>query len=137
MATKETIEAAMSEMDYSVVDNGVLELPASKPAAFSFEGDPSLDVDALEEELESNDFGMLTPNHETREDGKFYCFVDVVTDHYKKVKVKIWNDTVCIFPDEELPDTYEFTRTVQAIETALGADVEHDPVDREADDAER
>jgi len=121
----------MDEMDYEIVDNGVLELPSSIPAAYRFDGEATPDVEALEKQLDEHGFALMHPNSETRDDGDFYCHFEVVTDHYKRVEVKSWNDTLRMFPREELPDTYEFARILHAIEEAFGAGLEHDPIERE------
>ncbi len=131
MSTKDEIKDAMSEMDFEVVDNGVLEIPSSKPAVFAVEGDADPDIDALEDELKKRDFGAIQKRSKTREDGRFYCHFHVVTDHYKRVRVKTWNDSVRIFPDDELPDTYEFVRIVHAIEDAFGCELRHAPENEE------
>lgn len=131
MSSKADIGGGMGEMDFSMVDNGIMELPCSKPATFAFVEEPTLDVTALEDKLDGYDFGMFTPNYDEREDGQFYCHVEIVTDHYKKVKSKIWNDSVRIYPREDMPDTYEFTRIVHAIEDAFGAELEHAPVEED------
>ncbi len=131
MSTKDEIKDAMSEMHFEIVDNGVLELPTSKPAVFAVDGDADPDVDALEDELDEHGFGLMEDLTETREDGRFYCHFDVFTDHYKRVRVKTLNDTVRIFPDEETPDTYEFVRIVHAIEDAFGCELRHTPENEE------
>ena len=133
MSEKADIEDGMDEMDFSMVDNGIMELPCSKPAAFSFTGDPTLNIDALEDEIEGYDFGLMRSDHDERADGQFYCHLMVVTDHYKKIKVKAWNDCVRIYPREDTPDTYEFARIIHAIEDAFGAKLEHDPIEEGGD----
>lgn len=129
MSSKADIKGGLEEMDYDIVDNGVLKLPSSKPAAFAWTVEPTPDEEALEHELDEYDFGLMMNRCETREDGQFYCHFDVVTDHYKRVKVKTWNDSIRVFPDDELPDTYELVRIIKAAERAFGAELEHDPID--------
>jgi hypothetical protein len=123
---KTDIEAGLDQMGFEMVDNGIMQLPASSPATYNFVGKAEYNPDAFEEALEDKGFSHLTANTDTREDGEFYYYVDVVTDHYKKVKVKVWADSACIFPKEEQPDTFEFARIVRAIEDAFG-ELEHDP----------
>lgn len=131
---QEEIEAGMDEMSYTLVDNGVMELPSSKPAAYSFVEPPLFQPEQLEEALDEHEFGMMTRQAEQREDGRFYCYADVVTDHYKKISVKVWNDSVRIYPGKEPPDTYEFTRIVKSIAATFGP-LKHDPIDQvDADD---
>ncbi len=131
MSSKEELKEAMSEMDFEIVDNGALKLPTSKPAVFSIDGDAEPDIDVLEDELDKRDFGAIQKQSKTREDGRFYCHFHVVTDHYKRVRVKTWNDSVRIFPDDELPDTYEFVRIVNSIEDAFGCELRYDPENEE------
>lgn len=129
MSSRDDIQGGLEEMDYEIVDNGVLQIPSSKPAAFAFSGEATPDEESLEHEIDEYDFGLMMNRCETRDDGQFYCHFDVVTDHYKRVKVKTWNDKIRVFPDEQLPDTYEFVRIIHAIEAAFGADLEHDPIE--------
>jgi hypothetical protein len=129
MTTDIDIREAMAEMDFEIVDNGVLELPSSKPATFRVSGEATPDTDALEDSLDEHDFGLMQQVKNSRDDGRFYCHFHVVTDHYKRVRVKTWNDSVRIYPDEELPDTFEFVRIIKAIEDAFGVELEHDPQD--------
>jgi hypothetical protein len=41
--------------------------------------------------------------------------------------VKIWQEKANLFPKEELPDTYEVSRIIHAIEDAFEAELEHLP----------
>lgn len=123
---KTDIQSGIGQMDYDVVDNGSIELPVSTPATYEFVEPASYDPDAFESALDEHDFILFTPNTKLREDGEFYYYADLMTDHYKKVQVRIWKDSACVFPKDELPDKFEFARIVQAIETAFG-DLKHDP----------
>jgi len=125
MSSKTDIESGLTQMNFEIVDNGVLKLPSSKPATYTFVGEPTPDINLLEKELDSHDFGLWSTNCETKNDGRFYCHFELVTDHYKRVKVKTWNDRVCIFPREELPDRFEFSRIVHTIENAFDSEIEH------------
>lgn len=124
---RDRVDAALAQMGFEMVDNGVLELPSSTPATFRFDGQTELDVDAFEDALDERDFGMLSPSTGEKDDGSFYCYADVVTDHYKRVAVKVWNDTAAIYPKEELVDTFEVSRIIHAIEEGFGAELRHDP----------
>jgi len=126
MTTETDIESGLNQMDYEVVDNGVIELPSSTPAVFEFEGSSELNVETLESELDEYEFSMFTPTHDTREDGSFYCYVDILTDHYKKIHLRIWREQVCVFPKEEQPDRYELSRLMNAVESAFGAELTHE-----------
>lgn len=128
MSTKTDIQGGLDEMDYRIVDNGFIEMPSSKPAVFRFASDARPDMDALEEALAEHDFGLMKERSDVRDDGSFYSHFEIVTDHYKRVKVKAFDDTIRIFPREQLPDTYEFSRIIHAIEDAFGSEIEHDPL---------
>lgn len=126
---KDNIEGALNEMDFSIVDNGVIQVPSSKPAAFTFEEPAELDVEKIEEELDDKDFAMLTPDYNIKENGEFYCYFDVMTDHYKKLSIKIWREDLRIYPHEDPPDKYELSRILHAIEDALSNNLTHDPIE--------
>jgi len=132
MATKEDFTGGMDEMDFSMVDNGFgLELPISKPATYTFQGETEKDVDALAYALADHDFTLHDVQHDEKEDGTFYCYGRVLTDHYKDVKVRVWNKKARVYPlDEEEPDRWEFVRIVKSIEEAFGAELEHTPEER-------
>lgn len=115
----------MAQMDYELVDNGVLELPASTPATYEFVEPATYNPDAFEEAVDEYGFGLIDENSTQKDDGSFYYNVDVVTDHYKKVAVKVWRDSANIYPKEELVDTYEFSRIVHSIENAFESELEH------------
>jgi hypothetical protein len=125
MSDKDKLTAGMEQMGFKMVDNGVLELPTSTPATYEFTEPASYNPEAFAEAVEEYDFGLVGENTKEKEDGSFYYYVDVVTDHYKKVAVKVWKDSANIYPKEELVDTYEFSRIVHAIEDAFQAQLEH------------
>lgn len=127
MSDPDDIQAGLDQMNFEMVDNGVIEIPSSRPASFAFTTEPTLDVDAIEPAFAEYDFGTMDMTHDTRENGDFYCYFDVVTDHYKRLSVKIWREKCRIYPHENRVDTYELTRIVHAIEAALGAELEHSP----------
>ena len=81
--------------------------------------------DAFEGAVDEYDFGLVGENTKQKDDGSFYYHVDVVTDHYKRVAVKVWMDSANIYPKEELVDTYEMSRIVHAIEDAFESELEH------------
>jgi len=119
------VEAGLEEMDFEMVDTGVLELPTSKPACFDLIGDTSIDIEALESELDSCGFVSMSPVMDTNDEGDFYCYVDIMTDHYKKIHVKVWNDSVSVFQKENKPDSYELSRILHAIEEAFNGEIQH------------
>jgi len=125
MVSKPTIQAGLDQMDFEIVDDGHLKLPASTPARYVFASETELDPEAVELELDDYDFSILTPNHQWDDDGSFYYYVDVVTDHYKKIHVKVWQDRANLYPKEELVDTYEVSRIIHAIENAFGTELVH------------
>jgi hypothetical protein len=123
---KAEIEGGLEEMNFTMVDNGIMELPSSKPATYEFVEESEYAPEQFEAEIEDVGFSIFTASTEQREDGAFYYYVDVLTDHAKRVKIRVWNDTVRIYPREEPPDTWEFSRIVQAVETAFG-ELQHAP----------
>jgi len=116
-------------MNYEVVENMAgLELPVSKPAAFSFTEPATKDVERLEELLESK--GLFLMEKFTRESGdKFYVNCEVVGDDYKKITVKLWRDSVRIYPKENMPNIGELAKITNAIERAFDAGLEHDLIE--------
>lgn len=128
MSSQSDIEGGLSEMKFSMVrSTPTLEVPSSKPATYTFQGDTSLDVDGLEAALDEYDFNLHRVNSGLREDGDFYCYATVLTDHYKDVRIKIWRETARIYPQDEEPDKWEMTRIVKSIEEAFGAEMKHTP----------
>lgn len=125
MTDTEKIEAGMAQMGFEMVDNGNIEIPSSKPAMYAFTEPATYDPESFKEEIEQHDFGITGEVTTEKDSGEFYYFVEVVTDHYKSIKVKIWPDQVRLFPKEEGIDTYEFSRLIHAIEDGFGSDLEH------------
>jgi len=120
MTERAKIQSGLDQMDFEMVDNGVLELPTSTPATYEFIEPAKYDPEGFGEAIAEHNFTLMTANTKEREDGEFYYYVDVLTDHYKKVHVRVWANTACVFPKEELPDRYEFARIVKAIEASFG-----------------
>jgi len=124
------VTGALEEMNFEIVKvHKNFELPSSKPGSFEFSEPATLDVDAIESQLEDRDFTMFTPDYDTKENGAFYCYFTLMTDHYKKVKVRAWKNDVRVYPQEEPPDRYELSRIVQALESAFGAELTHEPLE--------
>ena len=125
MTDTDKIEAGLAQMGYELVDNGHLELPMSTPATYVFTEAATYNPGAFAEAIEEYDFGIVGITTEQNDDGKFYYYADVVTDHYKKVAVKVWRDSANLFPKEDYVDTYEISRIIHAIENAFESDLEH------------
>jgi len=126
MSDREKIKAGMDQMGFEMLDNGVMELPSSKPAMYAFVEPATYDAEAFKAEIKDHDFNITGDVTTENDSGEFYYFVEVLTDHYKTVKVKIWPEKVRIFPKENGIDTYEFSRIVHAIEDAFQAELEHE-----------
>jgi hypothetical protein len=60
MSENEYIKAGMAQMDYELVDNGVLELPVATPATYEFQKPATYNPDAFECEIKSYDFGLVS-----------------------------------------------------------------------------
>jgi len=121
MSEPTDIESGLEQMSYEIVDNGALELPVSTPCAFEFLSDTEPDIDVFKETMKSHDFGLRESQLRTSNDGDFYYKAKVMTDHYKDCVVKVWKDTVRIYPREYQLDTYELSRIVHGIEDAFGS----------------
>lgn len=127
------VEAALEEMDFEMVENGAgLELPSSKPASFSFTEPVELDEDRVYEGFRSKDFAVLTPFIKRKEGSeKFVWEADLYTDkRMAKTKVKIWRDSVRIYPREDGVELTELAQITSAIESAMNATLEHDPIEQ-------
>jgi len=118
------IKAGISQMEFEVVDNGVIKLPCSTPARYNFVGHAVYAPEAFESAVNDEGFTVISSDMEFHDTGEFYYSADLLTDHYKKVKIRVWEHSANIYPRNELPDKYEFTRILKAIETAFG-DLEH------------
>ena len=125
MMDTEQITAGMDQMDFAIIDNGVLELPSSTPATYTFTSEPTYNPDGFTEAIENKDFGVIDVNTEQKDSGEFYYYADVITDHAKKLHVKVWQNRANVYPKEERIDTYEFSRVVHAIEDAFDSELEH------------
>ena len=125
------LEAAINEMGFEMVDNGVMELPVSKPAAFSFEEPAELNIDAIESKMGEHGFTVFDINTEQKDTGEFYAHFHILTDHYKKCSVKMWQGDMRVYPREDGLDTYEFSRIVKGIEETSGTAMVHDPIERD------
>lgn len=124
MTSQEDLQAGYEQMDYSIHDSGPIAIPVSKPAVYTNTTKPDRDLQRLETELESHGFGLMRVRTENNP-SEFYCYFTVVTDHYKRMNVKVWEDKTRFYPNENHIDKYEFTRVVNAVETAFGVEFEH------------
>jgi hypothetical protein len=130
----EAIKSGLEQMYWEIVDNGTIKLPSSRPARYEFIEPATYRPDTFEEAVEQHDFTISSTHTELQppEDGDgFYYYTRVTTDHYKTVKLKIWRETCNVYPIEDPPDTYEFSRLLEAVETAFG---ELAPVDEDQEE---
>lgn len=86
--TDAKISSGMEQMGFEMLDNGVLELPTSTPATYRFVEKATYNPSAFADEIKEYGFGLVGADFEQQDSGEFYYYVDVVTDHYKKVAVK-------------------------------------------------
>lgn len=127
------VEAALEEMEFEMVDNNAgLTLPCSKPASFSFTEPAELDESELEVALEKKGFFVITPWVKRQDDGPRFLWDGEVyiEERYAKISVKIWRDSVRIYPQEDGVELGELAKLTNAIETALNAPLEHDPIEQ-------
>ncbi|AFH22155.1 hypothetical protein OSG_eHP18_00225 [environmental Halophage eHP-18] len=110
-------------MDYEMVDNGVLELPAATPAVFAYKNKPELEFTTLENELSEHDFVTVDSSVRYTDDGEFYFRTKVLTDHMTELIVKGGMGWVRIFPGGDRTDVYEISRVVHAIEAAVNTEI--------------
>jgi len=125
MSDNAKINAGMNQMGFEVVEHGRIELPSSTPATYEFTGKTTYQPDAFEDALDEHDFGVVGVNTKQKDNGDFYYYADVVTDHYKKVAVKVWKESANLYPKENSVDTFEFSRILHAIEDAFESNLEH------------
>jgi len=126
MSDRIDLEAAQAQMGFELVDSGPIEVPCSTPATFAFTEPAEHTTEAFFEAMDEHDFAVIDTFHSESEDG-FYYKADVLTDHYKKCTVKVWEDRANIYPQEEGFDTYEVSRIIHGIEDAFGSELEHEP----------
>jgi hypothetical protein len=127
----EAIKAGLEQMTWEIVDNGAIKIPSSRPAHYEFIEPATYRPDTFEEAVELHDFTIRSTYTELQppDDGDgFFYYTRVTTDHYKTVKVRIWRKACNVYPIEDVPDTYEFSRILGAVETAFG---ELAPVDED------
>lgn len=130
------VENALDEMNYEIVENSLgVELPCSKPAAFDFEVRPELNPDRLDSVFSSKGFYLLDEyeNHDSESERWYYKFEICSTDDYKKIQVKMWPDTVRIYPRENQPDLCELAQITSAIEEACSSSLVHSPIEEDGD----
>ncbi len=127
------VEAALEEMDYVVSETQFgMEVPASIPAGFKVEPEATLDEEALEERLESKGLGMFSDYSKHAEDSERWFFdFEVLGRDYKRIHLKMWPDSLRIYPREDQPEPGELAQITSAIEQAMDCQLHHDPIDRE------
>lgn len=132
MSDKSDIRGGLEEMDFYTTENVAgIDLPVSIPATYEFTSEPRFDAHAFQEEIEDHGFSLMSPTYDLHDNGDFWYYVDVLTNHVKRVKVKVWSGSARIYPNDDIPDTYEFARIVHAIEDAFDAELVHAPEDRD------
>lgn len=125
------VESGLEEMDYRVSENSFgMEMASSKPAAFDFSDTPTKNLDGLKDELEKKGFGTHTDFQKDKPDSdRFYIDLEVYTQDYSKFTVKLWRETVRIYPGENGISKGELAQVTRAIETAFDAGLEHSPIE--------
>ncbi len=127
------VEAALDEMDYVVSETQFgMEVPASIPAAFKIDPEATLDEEALKDRLESKNLGMMSEYVRHAEDSERWFFdFEVFGRDYKRIHLKMWPDTLRIYPRENQPELGELAQITSAIEQAMECQLHHNPIDRE------
>ena len=120
------LESGFEQMKFEMVDNGVVNLPTSHPATYSFQEPVELSKEAFEAQLDSHGFSLIETFVSEKETGEFYFKARVMTDHYKGITVKVWRDSANFYPQGNQLDMYEFSRLVHSVEEAFGSDLLHD-----------
>jgi len=117
--------AILNEMQFEIIDNGVLELPSSTPAVLEWETKPEVDIDRFESNLEEHGHAPHSTLKETDGD-EFYYKTKILTDHAKDVILKADANTVRLFHKGENVDVYEISRIINSLEKAFDADLNFD-----------
>lgn len=125
MSDRIDIQAAKDQMGFEMVDTQGLDMPVSTPATFRFIEPAELVRGEFVKAMEEHEFATIDTFHKQSDDG-FYYKADVLTDHYKKCTVKVWEEKANIHPQENGIDTYELSRIIHGIEAAFGSELEHE-----------
>ena len=124
MSERKDIEDGLAQMKFEIADDGAIKLPLSTPATYEFENEATLDEAAFEAAIDDYGFSVFDTIVRENENG-FYYKTDLMTDHYKRIVVKVWKETANIYPKEKQTDHYELARIVHAIEDAFDAELTH------------
>lgn len=124
MSEKRDIERGLDAMAYELCEDGPVSVPLSEAAYYEFTGTPTLDAEALAEQIDGYGFTLIDTLAEQRDGGAFYYRTYLLTDHYKKVGIRATRDSVSIYPKEsELPDRWELTRIIHSLEAAFNSEL--------------
>ncbi len=129
------VEAALDEMDYVVSETQFgMEVPASIPAGFKVEPEATLDKEALENRLETKDMGMFSDYSKHAENSERWFFdFEVIGRDYKRIHLKMWPDSLRIYPRENQPELGELAQITSAIEQAMDCTLHHNPIENDAE----
>jgi len=135
MKTSE-VEAALDEMGYENNTNSVtgMDMPVSIPCGLSCNQPATYTEEAFEVELEKKGMSTLDTHSRQKENGQFFVDCDVyIPENYKRIKVKIWQESVRLYPREDAPTLGELAQITSAIESAFDTQLSHDPIERNND----
>jgi len=126
------LEAAHEEMGYETFEGQFgNDQSVSYPAGFACSPDATLDVDALEQELDRKGLGFFAEYTKRSEDGRFRFDFEIYTRDYKRIVGKMWPDALRLYPREDGPTLGELAQVTSGIERTMDTTLTHDPVDDE------
>jgi len=126
------LEAALEEMGYENHTNSItgMDMPVSIPCGLSCDPPATYDSEAFETELEKKDMGTLDSHFKEKDNGQFFVDCDVyIRDNYKRIKAKVWRESVRLYPREDGPTLGELAQITSAIEAAFDTQLYHDPIE--------
>jgi len=129
------LENALEEMGYEIADSDFgMEFPVSIPCGLECDTPATFtDIDGFEAELEKKNMGTLD-GHTVNNDGGWFVDCDIyIKENYKRVKAKVWENSVRLYPREDGPTLGELAQITSAIETAFETQLSHEPIDQNHD----
>lgn len=132
-----TIASARAEMDLRTTEGQFgNEFDSSVPAQLRFTSRPRQDTERFHEALETRGYSPADTNPARKYEGHspYYDGEVINTDQHARVSVLVFrNDVVRLYPhDDHIPTERELQGLLCALEVGFEADLEHDPIDREA-----
>jgi len=123
------VESALEQMSFDVTENSFgMEMAVSEPATLKFTESPKYDKDKINSAISNKNMAVIDEYEQTTDDSWKYEFYAVAFEPYTKLKVKMWPNSVNIYPKEG-PTIGQLAQLTNAIERSMNATLTHDTDD--------